>query len=234
MSTRSLEEVVVKEGLVCKKEESPCYFIRDKLPDSVPRCVTLTAEDGQKINQCEVYVSPFEALLNPVLDLYDLKELRLSLPTTPPRAELVVFRLDSNVILSPDDYACSEGRAGSCSQQVVIPDDLERFGVLVVTLDEEEDVKSLTVTFQVYKAQVEQLALDVFRVTLDSSNPAGNYALKLHGEASVKCEATTPDQPLCQAFFCRVNETDDVTIRKSDDEKSVTYSVMRGGQRGSG
>ncbi|MDK2413673.1 hypothetical protein QHH03_31765, partial [Aphanizomenon sp. 202] len=81
------------------------------------------------------------------------------------------------------------------------------------TLFRSEDVKSLTVTFQVYKAQVEQLALDVFRVTLDSSNPAGNYALKLHGEASVKCEATTPDQPLCQAFFCRVNETDDVTIR---------------------
>ncbi|MDK2413422.1 hypothetical protein QHH03_30500, partial [Aphanizomenon sp. 202] len=79
--------------------------------------MTLTAEDGQKINQCEVYVSPFEALPEiPSLDLYDLKELLFSLPPAPPRAELVVFRLVSNVILSPDDYACSEGRAGSCSQ----------------------------------------------------------------------------------------------------------------------
>ncbi|XP_047473162.1 uncharacterized protein LOC125027982 isoform X2 [Penaeus chinensis] len=230
VDTGSLEEVVVHEGAVCKKEKSPCYFLRDKLPDTIPRCATVNSEDGQKISQCEVYVSPYQVLPEtPILDLYDLKEIRLTSSTAFPRAELVVFRLDTNDILSPDDYACTEGRAKSCSQQVAIPDDLEMFGVVVVMLDEEDDVKgSLALPFQVYKADVDQLSLDVFRVSLGSSNPAGSYVIKLNGEASVQCEDNTPGEPLCQAFFCRVKETDKVTIKKTADTNSVTYPVVHG------
>ncbi|XP_037776729.1 uncharacterized protein LOC119573590 [Penaeus monodon] len=227
VDTGSLDEVFVHEGAVCKREKSPCYFLRDELPDTVPRCAVLHTEDGQTINQCEVYVSPFQDLPEPpLLDLYDLKEIRLT-SNDFPRAELVVFHLDTNAILSPDDYACTEGRAGSCSQQVAIPDDLEVFGVVVVMLDEEDDVEgSFALDFQVHKAAVDQLTLDVFRVSLGSSNTAGSYAIKLHGEASVQCDNNTPDEPLCQSFFCRVTETDEVTIKRTADTYSVTYPVV--------
>ncbi|XP_063603919.1 uncharacterized protein LOC134779668 isoform X2 [Penaeus indicus] len=230
VDTGSLEEVVVKEGVVCMKEKSPCYFLHDKLPETVLRCGTLSTEDGQTISQCEVYVSPFQVLPEtPILDLYDLKEIRLASSTAFPRAELVVFRLDTNAILSPDDYACTEGRAKSCSQQVAIPYDLKMFEVVVVMLDEEDDVEgSFALPFQVYKADVDQLSLDVFRVSLGSWNPTGGYVIKLNGEANVQCEDNTPGEPLCQASFCRVKETDEVTIKKTADTNSVTYPVVHG------
>lgn len=141
--TGDLKEVQVG-SMVCRQEDSPCYFLDATLPQEIPRCYNAFTGDKSPVQVCDDTISRFQKTpeIAQLERSGDNLTVQVAFSRTPNRVEVVVFDpSDPARILSPADYRCQAvgdpWQVGHCTQQMVGTKDLLRLGVLVVALDDQ-------------------------------------------------------------------------------------------------
>ncbi|XP_042241760.1 uncharacterized protein LOC121879228 [Homarus americanus] len=154
VDTGLLQEVAAGKE-VCRKRESPCYYINDDtLPDHIPRCQDVTTHDGDKIKVCDDTITRLQEIREPVHLERSGNNLtvHVTFSTTPTKVEVLVFDVNNPTnVLSPEDYQCqamNEPRQVHCMQQLVAADHIQTLMVLVVGLDDNGYV--LESSFNIY------------------------------------------------------------------------------------
>lgn len=130
---------------VCKQNTSPCYILKESLPEVIPRCLNLTDSiTDEHVVLCDETMVPYHRLSSSVTaDFKEDDELLLSL--TPPQTEVVKSievvaynPRDPSTVYSPDDSQCSpQGGKGApgqveCSQNLRMTERVDTIEFIVV------------------------------------------------------------------------------------------------------
>ncbi|KAG7158079.1 hypothetical protein Hamer_G020683, partial [Homarus americanus] len=230
VETGTLDNVPVKDKVVCNQEDSPCYYPRTDLMDDlqIPRCKDLTAGD-KTIKHCDDVIGQSQEMADtPTLLLQqEVKALGVTYKSNASSVQVIVSKPEDKNILSQIDCV-TEGEDPQSCKATLSDEDYKQDVInnMVVLLNSDGYVtEAAMVRFEVYKISTAKLtgdaALVVWRHGTEGTYIVSASTTKEETKVTINCPASTDGTCRGHVVNVDLSEVPMVSVEKNDTSNSV-------------